>query len=392
MQTKIKRRKFGDTGLYVSEVALGAMNLRMLDTVEQAFEMVNYALDQGINLIDTARAYKGVNGSGVEVQSEDMVGAAIEGRTDIDEPIVIVTKGHGYTPEVFDQDLQDSLRTLRIKKTDKGLFIGQTEVKLVVFFHGIKEDRWNTIKASNVIEHAKKRQQEGLFHYLGFSSHYGDGKEIKEALDTGAFQVMELPYNVYNRSIGEDGKTDFLKYAHDKGVAIVNMKAFNGSSMVATSKLIKDFCSITYSDMLRFSLSNPNISTVDVGARYPHEYDADVQASLLPMLTQEERQAMKKEADKISGLFDGICRECMHCLEKFECPQGINFPAILGNHSRYQIAKELGEDTTPYVENYAKMQGPKADSCVGCAGCTEWCEYHLDIPAMMIRAHADLAK
>lgn len=100
MQTKVKRRPFGNTGLYVSEVGLGAMNLRMLDTVDQAFEMVNYALDQGINLIDTARAYKGVNGEGVTVESEDIVGRTIAARTDIDEPIVIVTKGHGYTPKL----------------------------------------------------------------------------------------------------------------------------------------------------------------------------------------------------------------------------------------------------------------------------------------------------
>lgn len=392
MKTVVKRRPFGNTGLSVSEVGLGAMNLRMLNTWEEGVALVNHVLDQGINLIDTARAYKGVNGSGVEVQSEDMVGAAIEGRTDIDEPIVIVTKGHGYTPEAFDEDLELSHKTLRIKKTDKGLFIGQTEIKLVVFYHGIKEDRWATIKESGVIEHAKKRQAEGLFTYLGFSSHYGDGKEIKEALDTGAFQVMELPYNIYNRSIGEDGAIDLLKYAHDMGVAIVNMKAFNGNSMVDTSKLIKDICTITYSDMLRFCLSNPNITTVDAGARYPHEFDADIEASLLPVLTEEERTALKAEADKVSVHFKDICRECMHCLEKFECPQGINFPAILGTHSRYTIANALGKDASAYVESYNKMEGLKADACVGCGGCSEWCEYHLDIPAMMQKAHKDLGR
>ena len=390
MKTLVKRRPFGATGLQVSEVGFGAMNLRMLNTRDEGIALVNYVLDQGINLIDTARGYKGVNGSGQEVESEDMVGSAIEGRTDIDEPIVIVTKGHGYTPETFDEDLWDSLKTLKIKKTDKGLFIGQTEIKLVNFFHGIKEDRWESMTKTGVIEHAKKRQEEGWFTYLGFSSHYGDVKEIKAALDTGAFQVMELPYNIYNRSIGEDGELDLLKYAHDKGVAIVNMKAFNGNSMVATSKLIGDLCSIRYSDMLRFCLSNPNISTVDAGARYAEEFQSDIQASLLPPMTQEERAALKVEADKISGLFRNICRECMHCLEKFECPQGIDFPSILGNHSRYQIAKKLGKDAAPYVENYRKMEGLKADSCVGCGGCVEWCESPLDIPAMMIRAREDL--
>jgi hypothetical protein len=51
--------------------------------------------------------------------------------------------------------------------------------------------------------------------------------------------VIELPYNVFNRSIGEDASLDLLKYAHDRGVAIVNMKAFNGNGMVPTAKIIR---------------------------------------------------------------------------------------------------------------------------------------------------------
>jgi len=392
MKSLVKRRPFGKTGLNVSEVSLGAMNLRQLNTIDEGLEILNYVIDQGINLIDTARAYNGVNKSGQEVQSEALVGQVIASRTDIDEPMVIVTKGHGYTPEAFDEGLETSLKTLGVKQTENGLFIGSTEIKLVYFFHGIKEDRWQSIKESGAIEHALKRQKEGKFTYLGFSSHYGDKKEIKEALDTGVFQVVELPYNVYNRALGEDGEIDLIKYAHDMGVAIVNMKAFNGTSMMATSKIIKGLCSITYRDMLRFCLSNPNISTIDVGARYPHEFDEDIETDLLPLLTAEERQALKDEADKVSVHFKDICRECMHCLEKFECPQGINFPAILGNHSRYTIAKALGQDASAYVENYNKMEGLKADACVGCGGCSEWCEYHLDIPAMMVKAHEDLGR
>ena len=142
MKTTVNRRRFGNTGLYVSEVGLGAMNLRMLPTVKDAEALVNYVLDQSINLIDTARGYKGVNGEGVTVESEAIVGRVIASRTDIDEPIVIVTKGHGYTPEDFDTDLETSLRTLGVKKTEKGLFIGSTEIKLVYFYHGIMRERW----------------------------------------------------------------------------------------------------------------------------------------------------------------------------------------------------------------------------------------------------------
>lgn len=391
MKTAVKRRPFGNTGIQVSEVGFGAMNLRMLNTREEAAALVHYVLDQGINLIDTARAYKGVNGSGVEVESEEIVGSVIASRTDIDEPLVIVTKGHGYTPEVFDEDLQTSLKTLGIRKTEKGLFIGSTEIKLVYFFHGIKEDRWETIKERDTIRHAQEVQKQGHFTYLGFSSHYGDSKEIVEALNTGAFQVVELPYNVYQRAVGEDGGTDCLKLAYEKGVGVVNMKAFNGSSMVPMAKIISEVCSISYEDMIRFCLSNPYISTIDAGVRYPEEMMADIRASLKPQMTGEEREALKKTADRISGQFQDTCRECMHCMEKFSCPQGLPFPSILGLHARYSIAKSLDQDTSGYVSQYAGMEGPKADACVACGGCNQWCEYHLDIPKKLKQVQEDFA-
>ncbi|MGI5898339.1 MAG: aldo/keto reductase [Christensenellales bacterium] len=391
MKTSVKRRPFGNTGLMVSEVSFGAMNIRNLKTSGQAMEILDFVLDQGINLIDTARAYVGVNGSGETIVSEEFVGRAIAARDDIDEPIVIVTKGHAYNPASFDADFNASIKALGVKKTDQGLFIGNTEIKLVYFFHGIKEDRWAEVKSSGAIDHALKRQAAGDFTYLGFSSHYGDGKEIKEALDTGVFQVIELPYNVFNRSLSEDGAFDFIKYAHDMGIAIVNMKAFNGNGMVPTAKIIGDVCSITYPQMLRFCLSNPYISTVDAGAKYPAEFQTDINASLSSPMGDDERTALKAEADKVSAMLNDICRECMHCLEKFKCPQGINFPDILGIHARYSISRELGKATDDFSSQYQAICGPLADACISCGECSTWCEYHLDIPPMMESAHRDLS-
>src|SRR5690554_3292814 len=104
MNSGIKRRKLGRTGLSVTELSFGAMNLRLLDSPEQAYEILNYVLDKGINLIDTARAYNGENKHGQIMESEALVGNAICKRTDLKEPIVIITKGHGYTPEDYKED------------------------------------------------------------------------------------------------------------------------------------------------------------------------------------------------------------------------------------------------------------------------------------------------
>ena len=80
----MKYRKLGNTGLIVSEVALGTMqfggkmnmgNLGQEDTTR----MVKVALDKGINFIDTADVYS-------LGESETLVGNALKGDQARDRP------------------------------------------------------------------------------------------------------------------------------------------------------------------------------------------------------------------------------------------------------------------------------------------------------------------
>ncbi|MFW5985914.1 MAG: aldo/keto reductase, partial [Halanaerobiales bacterium] len=355
MDKQIKRRKFGKTGLEVTELSFGAMNLRMLDNFNEAYEILNYALDCGVNLIDTARAYNGENGEGKLVESEVLVGNTIRQRTDLTEPIIIISKHHGYTISELEKDLKKTLGKLGID--GKGdLKIGDNDIKLVYLFHGINKERWTIMKESGVLAKVQELKEEGHISYIGFSSHYAQKKEIIEAVNSGVFDVCELPYNIFNRELGEDGEVNILKLAKDKGLGIINMKAFNGNGMVPLYQTLKDIVSIDYSIMLNFCLGNPYISTVDAGARYVDEFKLDMETALGKRLTSEEIKKYKEEADKVAADMKGICRECMHCLEKFECPQGIDFPGILATYSRYQVSNKLGKETKQYKKKYREFE------------------------------------
>lgn len=397
MKTKVKRRQLGKTGIAVSEVSFGSMNLRTLPDAAAAEKLVNDILDQGINLIDTARAYDtseashdAHNRTGITIRGEVVVGRVVASRTDIDEPLVIVTKGHGYTPETFDEHLGQSLERLQIRREGGSLWIGGTRIILIYLLHGIKEDRWPVISGSGVLAHAEKRRQAGDFHFLGFSSHYGDSAVIKAALESGAFHVCELTYNVYNPSLGEEGETDLIELAHRLGIGVINMKAFNGNGTAPIFMQLSGLTGIDHGDMLRFCLSNPHISTVDAGARSLAEFLADVDAAQLPALDSGERARLRERAKRISPVLDSVCRECMHCVEKFTCPQGIDFPRILGIYGRYSISRQLDFGTDVYRQNYAGYS-PNAASCLSCGNCLEWCEYKLNIPELMRQADEALS-
>ncbi len=271
------------------------------------------------------------------------------------------------------------------------LKIGPNDVKLVYLFHGINETRWGEMCASKVLEKAQSLKADGVINYIGFSSHYAQGKEIKEALDTGVFDVAEFPYNIFNPELGEGDPINFLKYAYDRDVGIINMKAFGGNSMSAIFNTLREYMSVDYPAMLRFCLSNPYISTVDAGAKFPEEFRVDMETVIGEKLAQRERERLTAEAGKVAPHMKNICRECMHCLEKFECPNGVPFPEILSVYSRYLVNEKLERDTTQFRELF-RERGFRADECIECGECVPWCEYELNIPDMLKQAQQILGQ
>src|SRR5580698_4131469 len=119
----MKFRKLGNTGLIVSEVALGSMqfggkmNMGNLDQ-DATTRMVKFALDRGVNFIDTADVYS-------LGESETLVGNALQG---VRKELVLATKvrlpmsenlNHsGATRVNILREVEDSLRRLQTDHLD----------------------------------------------------------------------------------------------------------------------------------------------------------------------------------------------------------------------------------------------------------------------------------
>ena len=113
-------RTLGRTGVQVSTLALGAMNFGPIGrtTQDEATDIVDAALEAGINVVDTADMY----GDG---QSEEMVAKAIAGRRD---DLVLATKAtmpigdepnhRGSSRRWLVTALEDSLRRLGVDHVD----------------------------------------------------------------------------------------------------------------------------------------------------------------------------------------------------------------------------------------------------------------------------------
>ncbi|MFH1569603.1 MAG: aldo/keto reductase, partial [Gemmatimonadota bacterium] len=78
-------RTLGRTGVQVSQLCLGCMSFGRRTEDGEALRMIDRALDQGVNFLDTANVYNGG-------RSEEVVGRALEGKRD---RVVLATKVHG---------------------------------------------------------------------------------------------------------------------------------------------------------------------------------------------------------------------------------------------------------------------------------------------------------
>ena len=117
-------RYLGDSGLEVSAISLGTMTYGTPVAEAEAIELTHWAIDHGINFIDTANMYQGYNrflGSPGGV-AEEIPGKALAGRRD---KVVLATKvGNPVGPEPDDKGLgrkhvlREIERSLRRLRTD----------------------------------------------------------------------------------------------------------------------------------------------------------------------------------------------------------------------------------------------------------------------------------
>ena len=125
----MKRNPLGETGIEVSELCLGSMTWGTQNSADEGHEQIDFALDAGINFIDTAEMYP-VNPVAAETigRTERIIGMWFEDRGRR-EDVILATKhsgeGMGFvrdgapiSPETIPQAIEGSLRRLKTDYID----------------------------------------------------------------------------------------------------------------------------------------------------------------------------------------------------------------------------------------------------------------------------------
>ena len=198
-------RRLGRTGLQVSEIGLGTVELgleygiavertKRLPSRDEAAQVLNQALDSGINYIDTARAY------GV---SEEIIGWALKSRR---KEYILASKvgGRGCANEG-----DGSLRTHVTSSVRQSLQALQTDVIDLMQLHSVSAEE---IRRGEMADILQEIQKAGSIRFLGATT-YGEEAALA-ALEDGRYDCIQIAYNVLDR----EPETRVLPLAQSKNV------------------------------------------------------------------------------------------------------------------------------------------------------------------------------
>ncbi|MFP4232870.1 MAG: aldo/keto reductase [Candidatus Aenigmatarchaeota archaeon] len=300
----MKKREFGSTGKKTSLIGLGGGQFAGSEhSVEEIKEIVQTALDNGVNFIDTARDY-----------GEDRLGEALK-RTEGE--YFISSKTLAKNKEDALEDVHRSLKKLNQDKID------------FYFMHNpMSVEDYRHRKREGVLEALKKAREQGLVDCIGISCDYVEPLEL--AVEDNVDVIMPH-YNVGN-TLAED----IIEKSSNRGVGVVAAKSFAGGILVDSKPGVEEGKEneMTPDKSLKFTLSNENISTVLVGARYPWQIKecAEVGKNFDPEEVDQEK--IKKHVFDFLG--NNFCRDCRYCWPCEELGYEFDIPEILRFLDRYE--------------------------------------------------------
>jgi predicted aldo/keto reductase-like oxidoreductase len=373
----MKYRRFGKLDFKVSALGFGCMRLPTVDGDEahidepKAMEMLRYAIDHGVNYVDTAYPYHGEN-------SERLVGRAL--KDGYREKVKLATKMPCWlinTPEDFDRYLDEQLKKLQTDHVD------------LYLLHALWSERWARMRNLGVLEWSERAIADGRIGHLGFSFHDSLPvfKEIVAAYD---WTMCQIQYNFMDENV--QAGTGGLKHAAEKGIAVVIMEPLLGGSLAnppAEVRRIWDSAGKQPVDMaLRWLWNKPEVSVVLSGMSATEHVQQNLEsadASGVDALTQGELDLIARVHDTYRGFASVPCTKCRYCMP---CPNGVDIPRNFELYNEAVIYDSL--DLSKALYNWHMPEGQRASACVACGECEEKCPQHIQISQWMPRVHETL--
>jgi len=316
----VPKRRFGKTELQMPVLTCGGMRYQQSWNDEQADRdaiteenqqnleaTIRYALELGINHIETARGYG---------TSEYQLGKILP--TLPRDKMIIQTKiGPKETPEEYLDTFEKSIGLLGLDHVD------------LLSIHGINNEE-TLEKAKICLPVLHRLKKEGRIGHIGFSTH-GPPDLVVKAIETGEFDYANLHWYFVYDPINRPPVDAAAKL--DMGVFIISPNDKGGKLYQPPPKLIEACQPLTpMAFNALYCLRDPNVHTLSIGAARPSDFAEHV--TTVQNMDEKFPMVGKIEAQLFQALEKALGNDWTHrwhegIPRQVDTPGEINIPEIL---------------------------------------------------------------
>ena len=328
----MERITLGRTGLTINRYGFGGIPIQRVDE-DQAVDTVRHAVEQGVDFIDTSRAY---------TTSERRIGKALRLT---DKKVILASKSVSRKSDDVRADLEKSLSELQVDHIDL----------YQCHFVSTREDYQRVIQPDGTLDTLIKAKEEGLIGHIGITSH--SFKVLELALNDGLFDTIMVCFSF----LEPKAKELIIPKALEKNIGVIAMKSFSGGA-IGNPVLA-----------LKWALSQPGVAIipgVEDAALFDQNWSIFTSGNyVLTATDKDEIERIRKRYDKI------FCRRCDYCQP---CSEKIPISVIL--HVR-SVIKRMGKEAVNGA--FLSPALAAARRCTACGECLERCPYELPIPDLI---------
>ena len=236
----------------------------------------------------------------------------------------------------------------------------------------------------NVIALLKQKQAEGKIRHLGFSFH--DDYDALEYLlglndwDFGQLQINYLDWEMQNAEklyqLMEQKSVPTIVMEPVRGGVLANL----GNEAAAHLEAVNPGKSQA-SWALRFVAGLPNICcTLSGMSNMEQVVDNLATFADFKPLGETEMKALWEARDIYRAQGAVPCTACQYCMP---CPAKVNIPGNFFAYNHYCASKDKAQYTGRFIE-----PGTTAENCTSCGACVAVCPQQIDIPAELAKITA----
>ena len=371
----MKYKTLGKTGEKVSILGFGAMRLPHFERDDQINEketdkILSYAIEKGINLIDTAYNYHAPNLSD-KGKCEEYIGKFLNENSYRDE-IFLSAKMPSWkikSQEDMDAIFENQLKDLKTDSID------------FYMLHHLDEDNWKKYRKINVFEWMDELLSSGKVKHMGFSAHTEMDwiVDIVDDYEKFEFGLTQLNYLDERYQSGREG----VEYLSSHGLGTMIMEPLRGGTLVQNVPQdimeLWDMAEEKRSPLewaLQYLWNMEEVDVVLSGMNSIEQIKENIEIASrteINSISKNDQELIKEVAWEYRERRGNDCTGCKYCMP---CPHNVDVASCF---REYNVGKMLNSPKASAFHYFALDPRTRADRCLHCDDCLNHCPQMIHI-------------